>query len=196
MRYFAPSQRQNRRLPRIGRGQRHMPAFAGQRQPATVGRQQPGDAQAGSRPEHGLGGERHRCTAADLPQFFGRQMRQGQGQCGEIVKQHEARQPQPLPDLRARKGPRAVGQAHRLAVAARRNGQSRRRQARRLFHRFNLVEIGTDGLHRPDIIGDGQNAHGTGRAVFIEHGKARMRTPNVGNEAGGCVHRREGQRQY
>ena len=175
---FAPSQRKNRRLTFVGRGQRTVTALSAQREPAPAMKHHTGNTQAGSWPEDPFRSQFDRGAGAYLTQICGVKVWQRQGQGREVVEQQDAAQAEPRLEIVARESPGSIGQPDHLTMDWCREGDSRCLQSRGA----NLAKVGLNRLHRPRKILHGKNAHQAGRASPVEQGKAGTSAADVGNQ--------------
>ncbi len=170
---------------RIGGGQRHVAAFAGNRHPAAraIG-QQARHAQAGAGPEQAQRRTRHGRTTTHLPQVFCRQVRQRQRQRGEVVEHAQRAQAEFVAQGGLRERPVVVG--HGDPVTGDRVGHGDGRQ-RRLA--AQAVQVHADRRLQAGVVGHRQHLDvfdgGAGPGL---PGQPRIGATDIGQQAA-CVRR-------
>jgi hypothetical protein len=169
-------------LARSRGGQRHMAALARDRHPAAsaVG-QQPRHTQAGARPQQGDRRAGHGRATADLAHFVRGQVRQGQGQRGEVVEHAQRAQPQAFAQRLLRERPIVVGHAHE--VARDRVGHGDRCRARLAAQ---AIEVDADRGLEAGVFGHRQHLQVLDRRTgAVLPGQAGIGAADVGQQAAG-----------
>jgi hypothetical protein len=116
---------QQRVLALAARCETAMTALALKSDPAAAIRKQPGNPQAGARPDRRHRRVGDRCATADLPQLVPAEQRDGVRQCSEIIHHQQPSQAERLAGGLDGKHPRGVGHPHRVAEHRRGDGKCR-----------------------------------------------------------------------